>query len=148
MDKYDARLGAAITAVIFFLLSGMVLFHWLEGWSYFESFYFTGMTVTTVGYGDFVPVTFWGRLLTIIYAFGGIGVVFFSVGIIAQKYFERQQERLNKVWKNTTSPMRALHGAAGKAMGKAAGRVADSVAERVTGKKKEPDRYVELKIKE
>ena len=34
---------------------GGVIFRYFEGWSYFEAFYFSFITMATVGFGDIVP---------------------------------------------------------------------------------------------
>jgi hypothetical protein len=49
------RLLATLTASL--LLVGTVVFNRVEGWSYLDSFYFSAITVATVGYGDFSPQT-------------------------------------------------------------------------------------------
>ena len=38
-----------------YLVIGAVLFSAWEGWSFLEGFYFTFITLTTIGFGDFVP---------------------------------------------------------------------------------------------
>jgi voltage-gated potassium channel Kch len=43
-----------------------------EGWSRFESFYWSFVTATTVGYGDMRPTGRYGRLLAIVIAFLGL----------------------------------------------------------------------------
>lgn len=55
-----------------FLLFGTFAFHWLEGWSYLDAFYFCVISLTTVGYGDFTPTTPAAKILTIIYVINGI----------------------------------------------------------------------------
>jgi len=54
----------AIIASSFFLLAGLT--HEYEGWSFFDSSYFSWVTMTTIGFGDFTPWTTSGRIATII----------------------------------------------------------------------------------
>lgn len=49
-------------AVGLMVVIGTLVFHLLEGWSIPDSLYATAQTVTTVGFGDVVPHTFYGRL--------------------------------------------------------------------------------------
>eukprot|EP00966_Prymnesium_polylepis_P282188 6520513-Prymnesium_polylepis.1 len=51
---------------------GAFVYDTLEGWEPLDSCYFLMVTVTTVGYGDFVPVTRYGRLFTCVYALVGM----------------------------------------------------------------------------
>ena len=53
---------------------GTVIYSVREGWSLIDSLYFSVMTLTTIGYGDFSPTTSWMRLYTVIYAVMGIGL--------------------------------------------------------------------------
>ena len=44
-----------ICFLCFYLCLGAVIFSEWEGWSFTEGFYFTFITLTTIGFGDFVP---------------------------------------------------------------------------------------------
>ena len=57
------------------LLAGMLFYHRVEDWTLFEAFYFSVLTLTTVGYGDFTPQTGAGRAFTIFYVLVGLGIV-------------------------------------------------------------------------
>jgi voltage-gated potassium channel len=57
------------------LCGGALFFHKIEHWSWLNSFYFCTITLTTVGYGDFVPTTDAGKLFYIFYVLAGIGII-------------------------------------------------------------------------
>ena len=57
------------------LLVGAILFYYrVEGWSIIDSLYFSVMTMSAIGYGDFVPTTTLSKTFTIIYALLSIGI--------------------------------------------------------------------------
>ena len=43
------------------LLAGVLVYHWLEGWSYLDALYFCVVSLATVGYGDLTPRRRWPR---------------------------------------------------------------------------------------
>lgn len=53
--------------------------------AYIDSFYFSFVTLATIGYGDLYPVTVLGKLFTVIYSILGLGLVSLSAGIIARE---------------------------------------------------------------
>ncbi len=54
------------------LLGGMLIFHFLEGWSYLDSLYFCVISAATIGYGDFVPTTPLAKMFAILYNINAI----------------------------------------------------------------------------
>ena len=84
------RLLAALTGSL--LLGGMLVFHAIEGWSYLDSFYFSAITLATVGYGDFTPTTAAGKLLTVIYIFSGIGLLVAMLSRFADALIQSERE--------------------------------------------------------
>ena len=44
-----------LTVLIFFILLPAVIYYTIEDWNYRQSVYYTVVTLTTVGFGDFVP---------------------------------------------------------------------------------------------
>ena len=57
------------------LLAGATLFYYHEeDWSVIDSLYFSVMTMSTIGYGDFVPTTTLSKSFTIIFALLSIGI--------------------------------------------------------------------------
>ena len=51
------------------------------------------VTITTVGYGDYYPVTTIGRIIAIFVMFSGIGIVVAVLGVLSQRRLQRVQSR-------------------------------------------------------
>lgn len=56
----------------------------LEGWNFMDSFYMTIITLATVGYGEVQPVSFKGRIFTIMLIILGGGYFLYVVGNVIQ----------------------------------------------------------------
>ena len=54
--------------------TGTLGYRWIEGdhWSYFDGFYFTAITLTTIGYGETHELSTTGRVFTVLLAYSGI----------------------------------------------------------------------------
>jgi hypothetical protein len=73
---------------------GVFYFQYEEGWTLVDSFYFTVMTLTSVGYGDFVPTHDMSKIVTALYSMVSIPLAVFALGVIAKTYFE---ERISSI---------------------------------------------------
>jgi voltage-gated potassium channel len=68
----------------------------VEGWSFFQSFYMTIITISTVGFNEVAPLSDWGKLFTaflIITSFGTFAyaltsITSYIVGGEYKKYFQ------------------------------------------------------------
>jgi len=66
-------LSGAIVIFILYVNLGGIFYHLVEKWNWLDSYYFTFVTLATVGYGDFVPKTPEGKIFTMAYIFLGVG---------------------------------------------------------------------------
>jgi voltage-gated potassium channel len=82
------RLAVAIIALLSILCLGTVGFHYLEGWSLPESLYATVVTLSTVGYGDFIPHSREGMMFTVFLIIVGVGTMLYTVGLITETMIE------------------------------------------------------------
>ena len=80
----------AVVAVLLAIGLGAIVFHSLEGWSILDSLYVTTQTVTTVGYGDIVPKTSYGRAFATIFMLVGVGVVLYALTSTVQSIVQSE----------------------------------------------------------
>jgi len=57
------------------LATGTVVYHFIEDWNWVDSFYFSSVALTTVGFGDLAPSTDASKLFTVFYIFSGISLI-------------------------------------------------------------------------
>ena len=79
-----------LTSVVI-LLIGTISYHHLEGWDYIDSLYFSVITLTTVGYGDFSPQTYGGKVFTIFYIFIGLGMILSFLHTVFEHFNNERQ---------------------------------------------------------
>lgn len=83
VDDYMFRL--LLLAVVGVLSFGTIFFHIVERWSWLNSYFFSVVTLSTVGYGDLVPQTSIGRFVTTLYIFTGVGIIAVFVQAVVKK---------------------------------------------------------------
>ena len=81
----DAAFRGLAGSVAVVLAAGTLFYPLAEGWSVLDSLYFSVITLTTVGYGDFSPETAVGKGFTIVYIFVGLGFIMAFVTTIVQR---------------------------------------------------------------
>ena len=75
--------GLAI--LVFILMAGSAGYMLLEKWDFFDSFYMTVITITTVGFREVRDVSQTGKIFTIILIFSGMGIIVY-IGRLANLY--------------------------------------------------------------
>lgn len=96
LKKQKQALMVVLTLAVAYILVVALIMYVLEGEyynNYFEAIYWATVSLTSVGYGDFVPHTTAGRLLTILSSVMGIAIIALPSGIISAGYMDE----LNKM---------------------------------------------------
>ncbi|WP_404328694.1 ion channel [Mesobacillus maritimus] len=78
-----------LIVTILFLISSSFIIHWLEPENFpnaFVGFWYVMTTVTTTGYGDFVPQTIAGRIFGLFLYLVGIGLIGIVIGKIVEGF--------------------------------------------------------------
>jgi len=76
--------------LVLVILVGTAGYMAIEGWNTLEALYMTVITITTVGYGEVRTVSEPGRVFTVFLIFMGMGVVAYTLGVVAQMMVEFQ----------------------------------------------------------
>lgn len=79
------------SALVAMVAASTVFFHYVEGWGWLDAYFFTIVTMSTVGYGDMVPQTPQGKIGVTFLIIFGIGA--FALGV--QNLTKRVNHRLN-----------------------------------------------------
>lgn len=85
-----------IISLVGILAFGTVFFRLVEGWSWLDSYFFTVVTISTVGYGSLVPATALGKIGTTAFIFVGLGI--FAVAIHQFAYFHMRKREEHTEW--------------------------------------------------
>ena len=96
MEKIRYQMIAAALAMSGLISLGTVIFHYLERWTWASSFYFSVVTLTTVGYGDLVPSKDLTRVLTAIFIILGTTIVLSAVAVVGTRYLEIRGARVEE----------------------------------------------------
>lgn len=93
-NAYRYMYTAIVVAVV--VLTGAVAFYDVEAASnpdvnsFFDAFWWSAVTTTTVGYGDIYPVTWQGRIVAMFLMFFGIGIVGTVAGMVGSGIVNRK----------------------------------------------------------
>jgi voltage-gated potassium channel len=91
---------AAMMVMVFLIIIAASLMHAVEGQSQPETFgsilrslWWSVVTMTTVGYGDVVPITPMGKMIATVIMLIGVGLVALPAGMLAARFGEELRER-------------------------------------------------------
>ena len=89
----DREERGPLLLVISLLFGGTFFYMLIENWSAVDALYFCAMSLATVGFGDVVPTTDFGKLFTVFYVLTGIGILVSFFTALSGKVLALQAER-------------------------------------------------------
>lgn len=84
MVTLRSRILAIILMLLVVFLTGTFGYMLIEGWGFWDAVYMTAITMTTVGYGEVQPLSFNGRIFTVVLLLMGVLVVAMCINIMGQ----------------------------------------------------------------
>jgi voltage-gated potassium channel len=91
---FTSKIKIALIILLTIFIIGTFGFHFIEGWSFVDSFYTTIATLSTVGYGDFSPETTAGKLFAVFVIIFGVGMMFYTLVLLAETFIEGRLRNL------------------------------------------------------
>ena len=85
------RLAFLIGLLVPIVGGGTVFFRIVEGWSWVDAYFFSVITLSTVGYGHPVPDTTIGKIGTTVFIFIGLGIFALVIQQVAEVASHRRR---------------------------------------------------------
>ena len=90
----DSRTRGSALLVVSLFLVGTAFYALAEGWSVVDAFYFSTMTLATVGFGDLAPTSDGAKLYTVAYVLCGVGILVAFFSELARTTLELREEEM------------------------------------------------------
>ena len=101
-SSLKGRLFILVVIIILLLITGSFVYHFFEGWSYVDSFYFSSISLATRGYGELHPTKTITKLFTVFYLFLGVAFILYTlssfIGYFLQYHQPKIQRRMDKIF--------------------------------------------------
>ena len=92
--------------VILTLATGTVVYSFVEEWSLLDAFYFSVITLITVGFGNFSPATAFGKLFTAFYIFVGVVIILTFIDTMGELSRRQRGTHSDRSYRNPTDTER------------------------------------------
>ncbi len=87
------KLRISITLLFLILMFGTISYHVVEGMTFFDAFYMTMITISTVGFSEIRPLSPYGRIITIMIISTGITVGAYTIGMVLRMFIEGELQK-------------------------------------------------------
>jgi voltage-gated potassium channel len=88
MKELRKRFLIAAGMIFLVILFGSAGYMVIEGWNFWDSFFMTVITLTTVGYREIHEMSFPGQVFTVVLLIGGVGTVLYALSAGAKVLLE------------------------------------------------------------
>jgi len=88
-DQLTSSLRWSLLGIIVVIIVGVLGYYYIEEWSWVDSFYMTIITISTVGFGEPLPLSVEGKIFTAFIIFFGVGIMAYFLSRLVEFWFQR-----------------------------------------------------------
>lgn len=96
-DEFNLPISLAIFILVLYMFSGAVMYWVLEEWDFFASFYFVFISMSTIGFGDYVPAHPICMIASIVYLVFGLALMTMCINVVQEKLKDTFQQASAKI---------------------------------------------------
>ncbi|XP_014207231.1 uncharacterized protein LOC106638526 [Copidosoma floridanum] len=96
-DEFNLPISVAITILVLYIICGAAVFNYFEEWTFFESFYFVFISMSTIGFGDFVPKDPIYMMLSIVYMIFGLALTSMCINVVQVMLTDQFKQASQKI---------------------------------------------------
>lgn len=84
-EEFNLPISLALIILIIYMLVGAVVYNMWEHWGFFNAFYFVFISMSTIGFGDYVPKHPMYMMCSIIYLIFGLALTSMCINVVQIK---------------------------------------------------------------
>lgn len=96
-DEFNLPISLAIFILVLYIFLGAVVYSVWEGWGFFSAFYFVFISMSTIGFGDFVPQDPICMMVSIVYLVFGLALMSMCINVVQAKLSDTFREASAKI---------------------------------------------------
>lgn len=96
-DEFNLPISVAIFILLAYMLFGATIYFTWENWSFFEAFYFVFISISTIGFGDFVPQHPIYMMCSILYLIFGLALTSMCINVVQLKLSDSFRQASAKI---------------------------------------------------
>lgn len=96
-DEFNLPISLALFILISYILLGAGMYTMWESWTFFEAFYFVFISMSTIGFGDYVPNHPIFMMCSIIYLVFGLALTSMCINVVQLKLSDSFRQASSKI---------------------------------------------------
>ncbi|VEN53303.1 unnamed protein product, partial [Callosobruchus maculatus] len=96
-DEFNLPISVALFILVAYIFIGALGFCAVEKWNFFASFYFVFISMSTIGFGDYVPANPISMILSIVYLVFGLALMSMCINVVQVKLSDTFQQASQKL---------------------------------------------------